>query len=436
MNYLDVYRREAQRDFADGTGVMARTLVEGLFGVRPDALAKQLLVRPGFPREWERASLRHPGVTLAFERHGRQEGDDERWTVEQPAAKFERLVLELPAARDGVASVLVDGKPVRWTVSLDEVFAPRLRVELPFGRKSEIAIHWIGKRFKPHAPALAGARERDGFRRVRQGAFTWWQPASEARAAPAACTLDAAAWTRGAPVRSRHVDLSPWFNDRVTELFKPGKYLSPRSPYVSLSLPSQGIGAWAGHVNAMAVIDDAGMRAQGGSLRLPNGLSFATPAAPGAANVLFTSQWDNYPKQAAVPLQGTAGRMYLLMAGSSNFMQSRIDNGEVVVTYADGTRARLALRNPESWWPIEQDYFIDDYQFPYCGRLPVRVDLKTARVRVLEPAALPQALLGKIDGGSATVLEMPLDRNKPLKSVELRTLANDVVIGLMGVTLD
>jgi hypothetical protein len=237
-------------------------------------------------------------------------------------------------------------------------------------------------------------------------------------------------------VRARHVDLGPWFNERVTELFKPGKYLSPRSPYVSLSLPAQGIGAWAGHVKAMAAIDDAGLRAQGGSLRLPNGLSFATPAAPQAANVLFTSQWDNYPKQASVPLQGRAGRAFLLMAGSSNAMQSRIDNGEVVVSYTDGTSTRLALHNPDSWWPIEQDYFIDDYQFPYCGQLPVRVDLKTARVRVLDPATLPQDLRAQIDGGSATVLEMALDRSKSLKSLELRTLANDVVIGLMGVTLD
>ena len=66
----------------------------------------------------------------------------------------------------------------------------------------------------------------------------------------------------------------------------------------------------------------------------------------------------------------------------------------------------------------------------------MRVDLKTARVRVLQPAALPQSLLGRIDGGSATVLEMPLDRSKLLRSVQLRTLANDVVIGLMGITLD
>jgi hypothetical protein len=34
------------------------------------------------------------------------------------------------------------------------------------------------------------------------------------------------------------------------------------------------------------------------------------------------------------------------------------------------------------------------------------------------------------------VLELPLDPARPLKSLTLRTLANDVVIGLMGVTLD
>ncbi|WP_313035265.1 hypothetical protein [Massilia alkalitolerans] len=107
-----------------------------------------------------------------------------------------------------------------------------------------------------------------------------------------------------------------------------------------------------------------------------------------------------------------------------------------MVSYADVSRSRLALHNPDNWWPIEQDYFIDDYEFPYCGSLPVRVDLKTARVRVLDPATLPQDLRAKIEGGSATVLEMPLERGRDLKSLELRTLANDVVIGLMGVTLD
>ncbi len=57
-------------------------------------------------------------------------------------------------------------------------------------------------------------------------------------------------------------------------------------------------------------------------------------------------------------------------------------------------------------------------------------------MRVLDPASLPRRLQAKIDGGSATVLELPLERAKTLERLELRTLANDVVIGLMGVTLD
>ena len=54
---------------------------------------------------------------------------------------------------------------------------------------------------------------------------------------------------------------------------------------------------------------------------------------------------------------------YLLLAGSTNHMQSRLDNGEVVITYADGSTERLALHNPTNWWLIDQDYFIDDYAF-------------------------------------------------------------------------
>ena len=40
-----------------------------------------------------------------------------------------------------------------------------------------------------------------------------------------------------------------------------------------------------------------------------------------------------------------------------------------------------------------------------------------------------------IPGGAAQMLRMPLNGAKKLKSLTLRTLSNDVVIGLMGITL-
>ena len=39
-------------------------------------------------------------------------------------------------------------------------------------------------------------------------------------------------------------------------------------------------------------------------------------------------------------------------------------------------------------------------------------------------------------GGAATVLELPLDPEKPLASLTVRALANEVVIGLMAATLE
>jgi len=123
------------------------------------------------------------------------------------------------------------------------------------------------------------------------------------------------------------------------------------------------------------------------------------------------------------------------MAGTTSGMQSRFDNGEVVVTYKDGTRTRLPLENPGTWWPIDQDYFIDDYAFARPGPLPARVDLKTGKVRVLDPRTFVGT--GRtIPGGAATVLDLKLDPSKELESLSVRAIANEALIGLMSATLE
>jgi hypothetical protein len=164
------------------------------------------------------------------------------------------------------------------------------------------------------------------------------------------------------------------------------------------------------------------------------GVPFQTPGPGGEENIAFTSQWNNYPREISVPLAGKSSRACLLMAGSSNPMQSRFDNGEVIVTYADGSAARLALRNPANWWPIDQDYFIDDFAFRRPDPIPPRVSLRTGEVRLLEAATF-KGRGGRVPGGAATVLDLPLNPDKELKSLTVRTLANEVVIGLMAVTL-
>ena len=47
-----------------------------------------------------------------------------------------------------------------------------------------------------------------------------------------------------------------------------------------------------------------------------------------------------------------------------------------------------------------------------------------------------QGVYGReIPGGAAQLLCMPLDKKKKLKSLSLHTLSNDVVVGLMAITL-
>ena len=435
MNLLDVYRRESQRDFADSAGTMSRAIVEGLFGIHPDALAGSLTVSPGFPTEWTHARLAHPDLSMSFVRAGHVD----RWEVDQPGSHFQTLTFKIPAAFTAVRSVRVNGASVRWTADPEGAGRPVVKLVTKAASRNRIEIVWSGEPMSTHWMSMAKPQETAGdFQRMSGGIYTWWDVLPKP-AQPSAVARKGMDWAAARTnVHLEAIDLTASFNDHVSAIFEKGKYLAPRSIGVSLEQPWQGAGGWA-NFNFLPTIDDSGLRSvaaeHGGRIVLPNGVFFSTPSAPIAKNIIFTSQWDNYPHERSIPLSGSASHAYLLMAGSTNFMQSRMINGEVIMTYTDGTSARLALRNPETWWPIEQDYFVDDYQFPMDGPLPPRVDLKTGNIRLL---SLP-AFKGKgqlIQGGAATVLDLSLDTGKQLQSVTVRTLTNDSVIGLMSLTLE
>lgn len=232
------------------------------------------------------------------------------------------------------------------------------------------------------------------------------------------------------------IDLASYFNDAVTNIFTE-QYLSPRSPYPTLSLPIQGIGDWCSY-REHEEIDDSGIRAkmkEQGKLLSPQGIPFIT-ASTAKNNILFTSQWDVYPESASIPLAGKASHAYLLMAGSVHHMNINILNGLVEVAYADGTSDVLELKSPDNWWPIEQDYYEDGYAFQLKGPRPPRLHLQTGEWTMEGYPILEKNKTNKIEGGAATLLDLPLNPNKELKTIRLKTLSNDLVIGLMAVTLE
>ncbi|SFC28236.1 protein of unknown function [Parapedobacter composti] len=552
LSYHDARRGELYRDFADPIGVAARTVVEGLFGIRPRALDGVLHVGPGLPAEWTFASFETPDVRFDYQR----KDSTEHYLLTPRFQTAMRLVMRLPARAAGIRSVTINGVAVPWRADDNAVGTPAIVLEAPAAPAYNIVVAWdtapierldiagtcvagtaltletrraafmdyrdpqgslTAVARQPHRlTATVGPEAGHGtfFVQLRQGAFTWWQPVDVERVSRVQVSTDIARGeqatgltlhNRGAAMRVRlllngqppggqhaidlpgngtahvalpatqlvfgtnriavldehdsllvqadipHWDAEPaapktydmvpmdsWMNARVDEIFEQ-RYLSPRPVSPTLQLPWQGIGNWC-YPLTEAHIDDSGLRSKAGTgnaIALPGGIPMRTTGETEAPNVLFVSMWDNYPDEASIPLAGHASHAYLLMAGSTNPMQSHVTNGEVVITYADGTMERLELRNPDNWWPIEQDYYLDSPAFCTGKPHPYRIHLKTGEIHRESPryTEIKGFTQRAVDGGAATLLDVPLDKSKPLKSLQLRAVANDVVIGLMGATL-
>jgi len=431
ISHYDAARGECYRDFGDPVGVWSRALVEGLYGIRPDLFGGRVELRPGFPEAWGEASIAMADLGYSMQRTPR----GVRYSVENRFPAGTRIELVLPVSADGVREVKVNGRRTAWQLVENSVGQPRIRIDAGAAPKFDVEAVWLPAR-KHRVETGLRETHRVGpvdFVRMEQANVAWWQPRyREEPAAPAPDNgFDA---VRREACRTVEVP----FNASVTGIFR-NRYLSPRPDCTTLQIPVQGIGEWC-HPKQTADINDSGLRALAGEegiIETSLGIPFRTPAE--GSNILYTSLWDNYPTTATVPLEGRATHAYLLLAGSTNHMQYDIANGVVTVVYADGSRQRLELVNPVNWAPVEQDFYFDRGAFRLAeGALPpYRLHLRSGRVsRRLGDELGIEGVYGRlIDGGAATLADLRLDPSKELRELQLETLSNDVVIGLMAVTL-
>lgn len=473
ISFYDAARGECYRDFGDPVGVASRLLIQGLFGILPDALNDKLVIRPGFPAEWDKASLATPDLSYRF----RREGMRDIYTVKQHFANPMELSLQINAFKERIESVKVNGVSAKWAFVESASGCPVMAVTAPAAGETVVEIIWSGaslrrlsqeplevhpgqdfsltalegtvydKFYDPQgilvdptvdkkrlAARISGQTgHHTFFVLVEQEEMKWWQPVNvniKQEMMPAVLPF-----THVKADSCEPIDITSAFNASVTDIYR-NEYLSPRSPYTTLQLPKQGIGEWC-HPTLTADIDDSGMRAlvRDGLLSTNLGVSFRTPEK--GNNIAFTSLWDNYPDSLSIPLTAEPPRAYLLMAGSTNHMQCHIVNGVVRVHYADGTAETLELVNPENWCPIEQDFYVDGMAFRLQSPRPYRLHLKSGLVsNNLEKDLNITGVYGRpIDGGAGILLDMPLNPDKDLKRITLETVSNDVVIGLMGITL-
>ena len=385
LSHYDAARGECYRDFGDVIGISSRALIQGLFGIIPNALYGECIIRPGFPVKWEKVQVRTPYLEYKYARANGKV----RIEVWQNFAKPLKIVVR-QNQEHGRYRVIEGTAEQHQTIEYDwQDVAPETTEKYP------------EKTISKQEAIMLGLSE----------------PVAQGRKAS-----------------FRRIDINPMMNASVTDIFN-NKYTSPRPAVTTLQIPLQGVGEWC-HPEYKPTVDDTAFRkmVSKGEVSIL-GIPFRTPAD--GQNIMFVSLWDNYPDEQTIGLQGKASWANLLMAGTTNHMQSRIDNGVVVATYTDGTITQMPLRNPDNWCPIEQDYYIDGKAFHAATPRPYRICLGTGDVsRDLGAKLNIQGVYGReIPGGAAQLLRMPLDPAKELKSLTVKALSNDVVIGLMAVTL-
>ena len=424
-------------DFNDCASMFCRTVVEGLFGYRPDYPNGVVTIAPQLPSDWEHASIKTPDVTLELGR------TKVFVSLTKPAA----LELRLPVRAKKLVAVTVNGAPTKWELlpgfgcSVAKIAVPKSKsvtveltceqprpqvaaVSLEINRGDELKLPLPDAQLveQPAIPLTARyqlleALVQTGETRQRR-LFKVQVNDPKGEATQAARVFEKIP----ADARWACVDVSPQFNGDIRTIFQQ-QYLSPRPATCSLRLATDGYSTWQMMLDSqhkVPAIDLTGVAAlldPARRLRTPQGVPFAW--AEGGKNIAFTSMWDNWPRQVTVPVNKRAQGLWLLVCGFTNPMQGRIANAELRLNYADGVVEKLELVPPFNFWSL-CPFGRADYDYPRDG------------------FALPKVPPATVQLGNncrAILLNQRLRPGVELASVTLETLSQEVIIGLLGASL-
>lgn len=428
------YTNSAQ-DFSEIASMHLRVIVEGLFGVRFNLLDGRIEIAPNFPAEWNRARLKVRDVSIEYDRKDKKE------TIIIENQVKARKVIKLPLRGTKVERVEMNGMSVDFriesgigrsyiVVETDQIGKLSLTVGhgkgripvIKFPRKTVIG----GKlKFIPtdceiveykdpsnclreaavngmslHAIAGDFSGWHTIFVRVRKEQWDGWLPVDLHIASRIVRQTKRVMNGEWIPV-----DISAHFNVSLDAIHRQ-EYQRPRPTGYSIMTKLDGRFGWDWNQGGFGkvVVNDQRLRTGGGRFVTGAGIPFLTPeSGPNAACV---SMWENFPDKLIVPLDGKAEELAVFLIGVTNPMQSRVENGRLTVEYTDGKIHDVSLVPPVNF----DDWLVAAVQ---TGNETVYFS----------------------DYNHGLVQKIGLDPSVDLKSLTVRAVANEAIIGILGVTI-
>ena len=423
------------QDFTDVSSTYLRAVIEGLFGIRINSLDNVINIAPGFPEEWEDASLTLRDISLHYSRRGGCE------VFDIACDREERKHIRIPMRSSGVEAVLLDGEPVSYEVvpapnnsflilDIDKVGRFQLRVMHTNTERPKISapstilvgnevvfeicggtpveaydiseslsdISIIGNKVYAKAKDIGG--EHTLFIRVQNGEYNAWLAADY--------KIEAKTVIEEPVSKSNFVpiDISEYFNCNMTEVHDE-KYISPKPLGYFMSVFQNGryCKSWNQGGCLTININDDYLRNSGGIVYSPSRIPFATPKDD--KNLACVSIWDNFPTEITIPVSGKGEEVAVMFVASTNCMQSWVENARITVNYADGTSTHTKLIYPLN---------IDDW---------------------LTSALTSKAEIFYLNNlNHATVVKTRVDPSKELLNIKIEAVANEVVLGVVGISIN
>lgn len=428
---------DGSTDFTDISSMHLRLIVEGLFGIQFKLLDDKILIAPNFPSEWDSARLKVPDASIEYQREGHKETfafqsktpATRIFSVPLRSTKIERVLLNNNAVEYHIepgigTSNLIVASNQTGNINLEVKHAanpvPKLKYQKNISEGERIHIQTdrgviteikdpsgclkeiIQNKAVVSAEVHAVPGYNTVFIRVKEGDWDGWLPADliidKERVADRTTTLSVEGFDP--------VDISDHFNSSLEEIHNQ-EYWKPRPEGYAIMANLNGRFGWDWNHGGLkkTIVNDEKLRNSGGKYVADNGIPFSTPEK--GKNAACVSIWENFPEEISFDLSGKGKELAIFFIGVTNPMQSRVENARFSVEYTDGTKEIVSLVNPVNFddWLVasvqqenETQYF-SDYNHGIIQRIPI-------------------------------------DPTKDLKALKVRAIANEVILGILGISIN
>lgn len=425
----------ADLDFTDVSSTYLRLVVEGLFGIKINAVENNITISPNFPDDWNCASLTLSDISLHYNKKGTHDIFD--IFCDRQEKKFVKVAMR----SSDIEAVLLDGEPVDYKIEshpqncyliieINKIGKIQLRVmhgtgivptvnvsetilsgnEMVFDvNNGEIKdfydiseslenISIVGNKIYAKTKNIPG--EHTLFIRVVKGEYDAWL-ASDYKTVEKDIPKEIFTSEEFEPV-----DITKFFNCNMTDVHTKQRYISPRPKGYSIGVYQNGRYGWEWNHRGMNLVhvDDSSLRNADGLIKTPSGIPFLTPAEN--ENLACVSIWDNFPTSMNIPLSGTGKEIAVLFVSATNTMQTQVENVRITVTYADGGTTYVKLIYP---------FNIDDW--------------------LVQAVQTDNEIFYFNNYNHATVQRIKIDPSKGLKSIKFEAVANEVIMGIIGISI-